>query len=143
MRRILAFSVFVCCARRLAVFALPLLLLIVPCSPPFMHLLAGHSRFILLNRCVALAAILSSSTPAVVQSLSFSSMSFVTERDGSGTITVSPRNEADQSGLVVISHGLGDTAEGFVDVAEVSKKDVSSTVRISKCADDSPPFLSL
>jgi hypothetical protein len=36
----------------------------------------------------------------------------VTERDGSGTITVSPKNEADQSGLVVIAHGLGDTAEG-------------------------------
>ena len=46
------------------------------------------------------------------------SMSFTTERSG-GTITVSPRNKADQSGLIVISHGLGDTAEGFVDVAEV------------------------
>lgn len=42
----------------------------------------------------------------------------ITERDGSGTITVSPRNEAKQSGLVVISHGLGDSAEGFADVAE-------------------------
>lgn len=42
----------------------------------------------------------------------------ITERDGSGTITVSPRNEATQSGLVVICHGLGDTAEGFEDVAE-------------------------
>jgi lysophospholipase-2 len=42
----------------------------------------------------------------------------ITERDGSGTITVSPRNEASQSGLVVICHGLGDTAEGFEDVAE-------------------------
>jgi len=47
-----------------------------------------------------------------------SSNTHVIERDGSGTITVSPRNEADQSGLVVISHGLGDTAEGFADVAE-------------------------
>ena len=46
----------------------------------------------------------------------------VTERDAAGTITVSPRNEADQSALVVICHGLGDTAEGFVDVAEVSYK---------------------
>lgn len=36
-----------------------------------------------------------------------------------GTITVTPRNEAKQSALVVILHGLGDTAEGFVDVAEV------------------------
>ena len=46
---------------------------------------------------------------------------FITERDGKGTITVSPKNEADQSGLVVICHGLGDSAEGFSDVAEVSK----------------------
>ena len=46
------------------------------------------------------------------------SKTHMTERDGSGTITVSPRNEAEQSGLVVISHGLGDTAEGFADVAE-------------------------
>jgi lysophospholipase-2 len=43
---------------------------------------------------------------------------FITERND-GTITVSPKNEASQSGLVVISHGLGDTAEGFCDVAEV------------------------
>ena len=44
--------------------------------------------------------------------------SYMTQRDG-GTITVQPKNEADQSALVVISHGLGDTAEGFADVAEV------------------------
>lgn len=55
------------------------------------------------------------------QSLS-RSMSSITTRDGGGTITVAPRNEAAQSALVVISHGLGDTAEGFVDVAEVSSK---------------------
>lgn len=42
----------------------------------------------------------------------------VTERDGSGTITISPKIESKQSGLVIISHGLGDTAEGFADVAE-------------------------
>ena len=47
-------------------------------------------------------------------------MSFSTERDGSGTITVTPRNEGDQSALCVICHGLGDTSEGFADVAEVS-----------------------
>ena len=46
------------------------------------------------------------------------SRTHITERDGQGTITVSPRNEAKQSGLVVISHGLGDSAEGFADVAE-------------------------
>lgn len=43
----------------------------------------------------------------------------ITERDGAGTITVSPRNEASQSALMVICHGLGDSAEGFSDVAEV------------------------
>lgn len=45
-------------------------------------------------------------------SLLFGMSTHVTERDGSGTITVSPRNEAAQSGLIVICHGLGDTAEG-------------------------------
>jgi hypothetical protein len=66
--------------------------------------------------------------PSAANSLSSSSFfpnsrqmsTFVTERTGDGTITVSPKNEGDQSALVVISHGLGDTAEGFADVAEVS-----------------------
>eukprot|EP00542_Grammatophora_oceanica_P016638 CAMPEP_0194030984 /NCGR_PEP_ID=MMETSP0009_2-20130614/4281_1 /TAXON_ID=210454 /ORGANISM="Grammatophora oceanica, Strain CCMP 410" /LENGTH=282 /DNA_ID=CAMNT_0038671031 /DNA_START=145 /DNA_END=993 /DNA_ORIENTATION=- len=44
-------------------------------------------------------------------------MSFSTERSGD-TITVSPSNEAEQSALLVICHGLGDTSEGFADVAE-------------------------
>jgi len=35
-----------------------------------------------------------------------------------GLITITPNNQTEQSGLVVICHGLGDTAEGFVDVAE-------------------------
>jgi len=48
----------------------------------------------------------------------FAMSTYTTERSGSGTITVAPRNEASQSGLVVICHGLGDSAEGFVDVAE-------------------------
>ena len=45
--------------------------------------------------------------------------SYTTLRQGN-TITVAPKKEAEQSGLVVICHGLGDSAEGFVDVAEVS-----------------------
>jgi hypothetical protein len=60
-------------------------------------------------------------------SRSYSSMSFVTERSGDGTITVSPKNEGDQSALVVICHGLGDTAEGFADVAEVCTIRIDST----------------
>jgi hypothetical protein len=46
------------------------------------------------------------------------SSTFMTVRDN-GTITISPKNDADQSALIIISHGLGDSAEGFVDVAEV------------------------
>ena len=53
-------------------------------------------------------------------------MSHNVERDGSDTITVSPRNEGDQSALVVICHGLGDTSEGFADVAEVSAVHISA-----------------
>ena len=44
-----------------------------------------------------------------------SSMAPLIERSGDGTITVSPANEADQSALVVICHGLGDSSEGFAD----------------------------
>ena len=53
-----------------------------------------------------------------------SSMSFITERTGGdgGIITVSPKDESKQSALVVISHGLGDTSEGFADVAEVRQR---------------------
>lgn len=70
-----------------------------------------------LCRSILAAALTAFSRPA---SASFYSPSMsVTERDASGTITISPRNEADQSALVVIAHGLGDTAEGFADVAEV------------------------
>jgi len=42
---------------------------------------------------------------------------FTTTRD-KGVITVTPRKESEQSALVVICHGLGDSAEGFADVAE-------------------------
>lgn len=55
--------------------------------------------------------------------------SSITERGADGTITVSPKNESDQNALVVICHGLGDTAEGFADVAEVS--DSSTSVALS------------
>jgi hypothetical protein len=74
-------------------------------------------RFLLLTLSLTLpsAATSFSSFPSSRQM-----STFVTERTGDGTITVSPKNEADQSALVVISHGLGDTAEGFSDVAEVS-----------------------
>jgi len=41
-----------------------------------------------------------------------------THRDNKGVVTVRPRNETEQSALVVICHGLGDSAEGFADFAE-------------------------
>jgi lysophospholipase-2 len=49
------------------------------------------------------------------------SLPFSTTRSGT-TITLSPKNPALQSGLIVISHGLGDTAEGFADVAQMIAK---------------------
>ena len=48
-------------------------------------------------------------------SYSYKNMAPLIERSGDGTITVSPANEADQSALVVICHGLGDSSEGFAD----------------------------
>lgn len=35
-----------------------------------------------------------------------------------GTITLTPQNEAAQSATIIICHGLGDSSEGFVDVAQ-------------------------
>lgn len=46
-------------------------------------------------------------------------MSAHTTTRNDGVITVAPKNEATQSALMVICHGLGDSAEGFADVAEV------------------------
>ena len=80
--------------------------------------------------CAKSALLLVPFVPAVQAAASFSwysqqqqrnnNMNSITERDGSGTITMTPRNEADQSALLVICHGLGDTSDGFDDVAEVS-----------------------
>ena len=52
--------------------------------------------------------------------------SFTTERitqpDGTTTIMLTPQPESRQSALVVISHGLGDSAEGLLDVAQMLSK---------------------
>jgi type IV secretory pathway TrbF-like protein len=76
-----------------------------------------------------LALVVPQSTCSAYHSSISSMAPFITERDGKGTITVSPKNEADQSGLVVICHGLGDSAEGFSDVAEVSTSQSSLDTR--------------
>ena len=73
-------------------------------------------------RCHLVLPLLFYSTPKTLVASFFTSSSsmapYVTHREN-GVITVSPKVESEQSGLVVICHGLGDTAEGFVDVAEV------------------------
>jgi predicted esterase len=46
-------------------------------------------------------------------------MSYSVSREGDGLIVISPKNEAKQTATVVICHGLGDSAEGFEDVAQV------------------------
>ena len=48
------------------------------------------------------------------------SMTFNTSHESNGTIVVAPRNEVDQTATVVMCHGLGDTAQGWEDVAEAS-----------------------
>ena len=63
------------------------------------------------------------SKTTLVKSYSSSSKSFQMSpfnvlRTGT-TITVAPKVETQQSGLLVISHGLGDSAEGFADVAQM------------------------
>mmetsp|Transcript_13449 Transcript_13449/g.28428 ORF Transcript_13449/g.28428 Transcript_13449/m.28428 type:complete len:310 (+) Transcript_13449:32-961(+) len=45
-------------------------------------------------------------------------MTFTKEQDHMGVISITPKNEVDQSCTIVIIHGLGDSAEGFEDVAE-------------------------
>ncbi len=76
-------------------------------------------RALALPHRFLLPFVLHSFTQRSFASSYFTSMApFVTHREN-GVITVSPKNESQQSGLVVISHGLGDSAEGFVDVAEV------------------------
>lgn len=52
-------------------------------------------------------------------SLGYNKMHRTLRDNSNGVIIVAPKNEKAQTGLVVICHGLGDTAEGFVDVAEV------------------------
>ena len=74
----------------------------------------------------------------IPSSRAYYSMSFITERTGNGIITVSPKNEGDQSALVVISHGLGDSAEGFADVAEVRPVRILHATVIVQFAKTSP-----
>jgi len=52
---------------------------------------------------------------AVANAYSYGMTTPTIERSGDGTLTVSPANESDQSALVVICHGLGDSSEGFAD----------------------------
>ena len=63
-----------------------------------------------------LVSLLSPSPPvAVANAYSYGMTTPTIERSGDGTLTVSPANESDQSALVVICHGLGDSSEGFAD----------------------------
>lgn len=67
--------------------------------------------------CLALPALVSllSPSPPVAVAYSYGMTTPTIERSGDGTLTVSPANEADQSALVVLCHGLGDSSEGFAD----------------------------
>mmetsp|Transcript_3485 Transcript_3485/g.9924 ORF Transcript_3485/g.9924 Transcript_3485/m.9924 type:complete len:333 (+) Transcript_3485:58-1056(+) len=83
--------------------------------------LVPASSAVLLLALLVLLSLLSLTAFAAAYSPSAGSImssSPIIERSGDGTITVGPANEADQSALVVICHGLGDSSEGFADVAE-------------------------
>ena len=78
-----------------------------------------HLRPPSLLLCFTLPALLSLLSPsppvAVAEAYSYGMTTPTVERSGDGTLTVSPANESDQSALVVICHGLGDSSEGFAD----------------------------
>ena len=78
-----------------------------------------HMRPPSLLLCYTLPALLSLLSPsppvAVANAYSYGMTTPTIERSGDGTLTVSPANESDQSALVVICHGLGDSSEGFAD----------------------------
>ena len=75
--------------------------------------LACAGRFLLSD--------LSEQTEGTPPSLPYTtSMTFNTSHESNGTIVVAPRNEVDQTATVVMCHGLGDTAQGWEDVAEAS-----------------------
>jgi hypothetical protein len=106
------------------------------------HSISHNSRRRLL---VAAAAFLTTNSFAPLSVRAYSSFSgmstFITERAGGGNciITVSPKDESKQSALVVIAHGLGDTSEGFADVAEVRRLKVG---RVRVCVFSASLFFS-
>lgn len=67
--------------------------------------------------CLALASTTFHTNNSNSVAHAYGKMTFTTTRTD-GVITISPKNESKQSALVVICHGLGDSAEGFADVAE-------------------------
>jgi len=74
-----------------------------------------------IGSCLFVAAgfaIASLNQPAFGFAFARSMSGSITSRDASGNIFVTPRNEAKQSALVIITHGLGDTSEGWLDAAE-------------------------
>mmetsp|Transcript_12294 Transcript_12294/g.23036 ORF Transcript_12294/g.23036 Transcript_12294/m.23036 type:complete len:353 (-) Transcript_12294:96-1154(-) len=84
-------------------------------------LVSKYSSSSTVNNPLPVAAAFSYSSSSQRNNMSSSSSSstpFVVSHSGT-TITVSPKNPTLQSGLLVISHGLGDTAQGFLDVAEM------------------------
>jgi len=92
----------------------------------------------LLHRLALSATVLSNRSV-----FAFSSMSTHSTERSNGTITVAPRNEAAQSALVVICHGLGDSAEGFADVAEMLASKMPYTKFILPTAPTQPVTMNM
>jgi hypothetical protein len=76
--------------------------------------------FLATNTSGTAKAFFSSGGTTSMQQWSHGGNKFISIRDRKdGTIVVSPNDERLQSATIIICHGLGDTAEGWSDVAEV------------------------
>lgn len=72
-----------------------------------------------IYRLLSTSIFLLSSNTSTHFTRAYSTMSPYTITRSGTTITLQPKDSASQSGLLVISHGLGDSASGFEDVAQM------------------------
>lgn len=91
-------------------------------SRPAAAKVAAVACFLLVTNASGTAkAYFSSGGTTSMRQWSYGGNKFISIRDRKdGTIVVSPNDERMQSATVIICHGLGDTAEGWSDVAEVN-----------------------
>lgn len=91
-----------------------------PNRPTAFKVAAVACFFLVSNTAGTAKAYFSSGGTLSMRQWSHGGNKFISIRDRKdGTIVVSPNDERLQSATIIICHGLGDTAEGWSDVAEV------------------------